>query len=197
MKDMQSFVLGLVSRLSYGDAISIVQVFEAKSDQVVEFRDSIPNLRTTGRPVRREKLMLLALRDSFAKRAKRLTDTTGMKAVVTTDILGFLRRASNYGRTRGNRKVVIVVLSDMLQSVPNLDFERDGVVPTAGWIESQRKSGLVPMLSGACMVAVGVDEGTVRATQVKRFWLDYARAAGGDLRSENYRMVMEASEIQC
>lgn len=197
MKDMQNFVSGLVKGLSYGDALSMVQVFRARSDEVVEFRDSIPALSVPGRPVRREELTLNALRDSFGRQARRLTDTVGMKSVTTTDIVGFLRRASGYAQASSNRRVVIVVLSDMLQSVPGMDFERINSIPTDTWIAGQMRDGLLPRLSGACVVAVGAEEGTPRAVRVRDFWAGYTKAAGATLKPENYRTYMESADIHC
>lgn len=197
MKDMQVFARALAARLNYGDAISMVQIFQARSDQVIEFRDTIPLLRVPGQPVRREVLTLNALRDAYGRQARRLTDTVGMRVVTTTDILGFLRRASSYARSGDGRRVVVVVLSDMLQSVPGLDFERAGEVPGTSWIETQRRDGLLPNLTGVCVAAVGVEEGTARSVRVRDFWMRYAKESGAILKAGNYRLFMTPQDIDC
>ena len=197
MRDMRRFMERLAAQLDFGDALSIVQVFQSRIDRVIEFRDSIPLPQVTSQPLRREIALRDALRQSFAQAGRKFTDTTGMKAIQTTDILGFLRRASDYSRGGGGRKVIVIVLSDMLHSTPRLSFERTADIPNSMWIAAQHRDRMLSSLDGACIVAVGAEEGSPRAVRVRDFWSAYFQTTGGVLKDRNYRAYLEPRDMDC
>ncbi len=198
MADMRQFIQGLGERLTFGDHIALVQMFQANTDLVRQVRDSTLPLRNPSTPTARERRQLESLQRTVRQRlAVSYTDTTGQKQVTSTDILGFLRRASDYARSGSRIPTTVVLLSDMLHSTSDLDMERRGGVKDAAWIEQQRKMGLIPDLRGICIAAVGGETSTPRGVSVQKFWIGYFRAAGAQFRVENYRQFMVASDISC
>ncbi len=198
MADMRQFIQELGLRLSFGDHIALVQMFQANSDLVRQVRDSTLPLKYPPTATARETRQLESLQRTVRQRLSvSYTDTTGMKQVTSTDILGFLRRASDYARSGSRIPTTVVVLSDMLHSTPELDMERRGGVKNADWIEQQRRLGLIPDLRGVCIAAIGGEIATPRGVAVQKFWTAYFTAAGAQFRAENYRRFMVPSDITC
>ena len=195
MRDMDDFMRRLAPSFDYGDAIDYVMMFQSGTDEVVERRDSMPAPKDPARPVKKDELIRTTMRNEFARRSARFTDSSGVRPQ-STDILGFLRRAGSYLRSDARRRAVIIILSDMLHSMPGLDFER-GAVPNAAWFASQQRAGMLPKLTGVCIVAVGAAEGTPLAARVRQFWMQYATHTGAVLKPEHYQRYLEPSAMDC
>jgi len=198
MTDMRKFVQEIGERLTFGDHIVLVQMFQSNTDLVRQVRDSTPPLKNPPTVTARETRQLDALRRTVRMRfAVSYTDTVGQQLITSTDILGFLRRASDYARSGTRIPSVVVLLSDMLHSTPDLDMERRGGIKDAAWIERQRSSGLIPDLRGVCIVAVGAEVTTPRGVSAQRFWTAYFKAAGAAFSTQNYRQFMAPADISC
>jgi len=198
MTDMRKFVQEIGERLTFGDHIVLVQMFQSSTDLVRQVRDSINPLKNSPYATAREARQLDALKRTVRLRfAVSYTDTVGQKLITSTDILGFLRRASDYARSGTRIPTTVVLLSDMLHSTTDLDMERRGGIKDATWIERQRSMGLIPDLGGVCIVAVGGEVTTPRGVSVQRFWTAYFQAAGAEFSVQNYRQFMAPSDITC
>jgi hypothetical protein len=195
MVDMRAFMEKLVSQADFGDQISIIEVMQDGSSRAREFRDSVPALLVDGQPTRRESLIRDALLRSYRGQARKFVDTAGVHAIRSTDLFATLRRVSNY--TSAGRRQYLILLSDMLQSTKGRSFDSAADVPDEKWMAAQQRAGMVPHLTGVCMAAVGVDDGTPRAARVKAFWMRYAKAAGASLHEKNYRASMDDAHIDC
>lgn len=197
LADMRQFLDALLQQASFGDRVDIVEVFQSPLDNVREFRDSIPALRPGRAATAREERRKRAVQAAFRSAAGVFTDTAGVSRIRHTDILGFLTRVSDYIEVDGRREPVIVLLSDMIHDTPDLNFSRASAIPSAQWIRQRVDAGLHPSLRRACIVAVGVDVGTPRATRLRQFWFEFMRAADAVLLESNYRGTMSAATLRC
>ncbi|HEY0674035.1 MAG TPA: hypothetical protein VGD27_17290, partial [Longimicrobiales bacterium] len=112
-----------------------------------------------------------------------------------TDLMATLQVAGQYVQDKGTRRPVLVIMSDMLQTVGGINFEKQPP-PGNDWIVQQKDAGLIPDLRGACVIVVGADVTTPRALQIRRFWESYFRAANA--RVEQYRLIAtDASALGC
>ena len=197
MADMRQFLQQLGEMLSYGDRVVLVQMFTSDQGLIREVRDSTLPLRNTA-PTAQEARRLDAVRRSLKMRfAVSYTDTVGQKLITSTDILGFLRRASAYARSGTRMPTTIVLLSDMLHSTRDLNMEMNGGVKGAAWVERQRTMGLIPDLQGVCIAAVGAGDSRPRDRSVRAFWTAYFKAAGARFDDRNYRPFMAPSDVDC
>lgn len=195
MHDMAEFVRQLTPLFEFGDAVDYMAMLRSDTDEVTEQRGTIQLPRDPARPLRRDLAIRDAMRQLFQQNASQFTSPTGQRPK-STDILGFLRRAGAYLRSDTGRRGVIFILSDMLHSVPGLDFEQ-GVIPGDAWFAVQKRDGLLPKLSGACIVAVGAAEGTPLASRVRQFWMRYAKETDAVLKTEHYQRFLEPAAVNC
>ncbi|MBA3852996.1 MAG: hypothetical protein C0503_01195 [Gemmatimonas sp.] len=197
LADMRQFLDALLQQASYGDRVEIVEVLQSPLDNVRQFRDSIPALRSGQAPSNREERRKRAVQSAFRSAAQVFTDTAGISRIRHTDIFAFLTRVSDYIEPASGRETLLILLSDMIHDTPELNLSRSNAIPGATWIRQRADAGLVPSLRGACFVAVGVDVGTPRAARLKQFWFDYMRTAGAIVVDGNYRGTMSAANLRC
>jgi hypothetical protein len=77
-------------------------------------------------------------------------------------------------------------------------MERDGGIPTAGWIDVRRSANRLPEMHGVCVVVAGAASKTQREAMIRDFWVRYFAAAGTSLEPTNYRaFVPDAVELRC
>ena len=186
----------LVKELSYGDRLVVLQV----KDEGVSAADRGRSL-TAPMPRNRRKVLSSDRRklDAFHKTAVQMTreviDPAKSRSLHNTDLLATLQIAGQYVQDKGTRRPVIVIMSDMLQTVGGINFEKEAP-PGPQWIARQRAAGLIPDLAGACVIVVGADVSTTRALEIRRFWESYFRAANA--RVEQYRlMATDAGALGC
>ena len=197
MKDARQFVTTLVPTLTYGDEFTIMETFRANTDSVRQWRGAIPSLAVPGSPRPKERRTLETFVSAARLVTRPYTDTTGQRLIQSTDIIGSIWRAADYARSGASKRTVLILLSDMLNSTPSLEMERRSGVPAQSWIDRQRAQGLLPDLSGVCVVAVGGEAGTPRGVAVQRFWTAYFMASGAKLDARNYRTYMQPGDISC
>ncbi len=71
-------------------------------------------------------------------------------------------------------------------------MEHSKRMPQTSWVDAQKKLGLIPKLSGACVVVVGADATTRDGAKVRDFWQSYFTTAGANLSPANYRATPPA-----
>jgi hypothetical protein len=197
MREMQQFATALTDLIGHGDEFTIIETFRARSDSVRQWRGSLKPLRVPPTVLPSERRSLQSFRGTARYFALKLTDTTGHKAITSTDIIGLLRRVAEYARSGDPKRTVVVLLSDMRQSTPDLDMDRPGQIPNQAWVDKQRASGLIPEVAGACIVAVGAPIASPRDLAVRRFWTSYFGAARARFDEAQYRTFMTPGDIKC
>ena len=176
----------LVTRLSFGDRLVVIPVREKGVTAARSGRSlTAPERKNAKRILASDKRQLGAFHTTAKQMTREVIDPAKSKALTNTDVLATLRLSSEYLQDRGARKPVLVVLSDMLQTV-GVNFEK-GAPPGKEWIERQKSAGLIPDLQGACVIVVGADVSTTRGLQIKAFWDAYFRAANA--RVQQYRLI--------
>ena len=181
----------LVTQLSYGDRLVVLQVRDkgvSAADRGRSLTAPVPSSRKVLSSDRRK---LQAFHKTAVQMTREVVDPAKSKALQNTDLLATLQIAGPYVQDKGTRRPVIVIMSDMLQTVGGVNFEKSAP-PGPEWIARQQASGLIPDLRGACVIVVGADVTTPRALQIRRFWEGYFRAANA--RVEQYRLLATDAE---
>lgn len=193
---MDQFVSHVLRALSFGDRVVVLR---AASDGI---RTSAPPVPVEmplpqygGAPDENDTMALDATRKTVETRAHTLvaTRTSG-----GTDLFASLHQAGELVRQAGGRHSTVVLISDMLQCTRSLCIEGNTPVPTAAWIQAQKRSELVPDLRGSCIVVVGADATTQHGVQVRQFWKQYFHAAGTSLDDARYvHGITDSSLLRC
>ena len=124
------------------------------------------------------------LRDATAY-LRAFADPTGRDEIMGTDILSTLHDLAEEFRVRNDTRKTLYLFSDMLQSTDVIEME-GGSVPSANWIAGAAREGIVPDLTGVCIVVVGARVDTRAGQRVKTFWKNYFEATGATLLDANY-----------
>src|SRR5262249_31054215 len=114
------------------------------------------------------------------------------RPVMHTDILTTLSIASE--RIDDGKRNELIILSDMLQSSKEFEFEHVMRMPSSDWITEQKQRGLVRPLYGACVLAVGADPSTREGVVIREFWQKYFEASNATLSTKNYRTTPPSSD---
>jgi len=130
---------------------------------------------------------LVAEQESVRNAFKVLSELPPGDKVLHTDLFTTLNLSGEYAHDFSTRRTTIILLSDMLQSSNGIEMEHLKRMPQAGWVDTQKGMGLIPKLSGACIVVVGADATTLEGARIRDFWQSYFSAAGTNLLAANYR----------
>lgn len=198
IEQARSLVEGVIQRMSYGDAIAIVETFRSGSDSVGSWTDSIPRERRPGAPTGSEQHRLA----QFKQRAVTIAGSFvhPPRPASSTDILALVQRASDYARAAQlhGRSTTLLVVSDMMNYTGELRMTSAGSVPAEAWISSRKAQGLIPALPGVCVAVSGADVSSQRGIAVRNFWQGYFKAAGANFSPDRYRKLMlDAGEASC
>ena len=195
VREHAALASALAGRLAYGDRLVVIPVREkgvtaARAGRTV----TAPDLKDGKKVLASDKRRLTAFHSTAVRMTREVIDPEKSKALSNTDLFATLQFASEYAKDRGSRKPILVILSDMLQTV-GVNFEK-GAPPGSAWIAQQKNAGLIPDLSGACVIVIGADATTPHGLKVKAFWEGYLRAANA--RVQQYRLVAtDAGELGC
>jgi hypothetical protein len=114
-----------------------------------------------------------------------------------TDLFATFHSVSDRVIQAADRTTTLVLMSDMLQCASGICME-DGAIPDPAYIASLQSSGMLPDLSGTCVVVVGADASTPAGQRVREFWIAYFKAAGAELRREKYSyQLTSAKNLAC
>lgn len=189
---------GVIDRMTHGDRVVLVETYQAGTDAARQWTDSIPALRRPPEALPSERRRAAEFRDDAKGTAAAFLDPERAKQIRSTDVFGTLARAADYARAARGRRTTVLLLSDMIQSTPEVNMERAGSVPGAAWIAGRRAQDRLPDLRGVCVVVAGADVRTARGATVREFWRRYFAATGADFQDANYRnMIADAAEVRC
>src|SRR5687767_13527208 len=196
LREHAALASALVSRLSFGDRLVVLQVRDKGLSAADRGRSlTAPQPKNAKKILASDRRQLSAFHKTAVQMTKEVIDPRKSAVLTNTDLLATLQIAGQYFQDRGVRKPVLVIMSDMLQTVGDFNFER-AAPPDNEWVQKQKEGGLIPDLRGACVVIVGADVTTPRALQIRRFWEEYLRAANA--RVEQYRLIAaDASALGC
>lgn len=180
----ERFVDTLIDHMRYGDRLLILQMYEAGVNEgkaeldltLAKAPDSV--ILDQDKQLQTDRDGLKEPVHIFFGRAQRAT-------VMHTDILTTLSIASE--KISDDKKNELIILSDMLQSSQEFEFEHLKHMPPPNWIAEQKLEGLVRPLYGACVLVVGGDPSTHEGVVVRDFWEKYFEASNAVLNTRNYR----------
>jgi hypothetical protein len=194
-KELLDRVLGT---LSFRDRVVLIEMHEANGGGRERWADTMPAARRPTKPTAADREALENAVRAARAVAPVFFDSTRVGHVRTTDVFGTLRTVAEYQRDAGDRQPVLVMLSDMLHSMPGMEMSHAGSVPALSWIERKQQEGTLPRLDDACVIVVGADYSTQHLARVRQFWMDYFAAAGAHLPERNYRRtITPGAPLEC
>ena len=180
----ERFMDTIIDHMNYGDRVLVLQMYEegvneAKGDLDLSLIKPSESLTLD------EKEELKTARNVLKEPVHLFFQRSQGRAVVHTDILTTLSIASE--NIADGERNELIVLSDMLQSSKEFEFEHLKRMPPPGWITKRKQQGLVRPLYGACVIAVGADPSTREGVTIMEFWQKYFEASNATLSTKNYR----------
>ena len=174
----------VIDRMNYSDRLVILQMYEAGVNEARTDLD-VSLTKPTDSLALDENEELKTTRNDLKEPVHLFLARAQTGPVMHTDILTTLSIASE--KISEGKRNELVILSDMLQSSKEFEFEHLKRMPPPGWIAQRTQQGLVRPLYGACVVAVGVDPSTHEGVVVREFWQKYFEASNATLSTRNYR----------
>ena len=186
----------IIGGLGFGERIVVLQVHHSgRSDGARRWASEMPRPANPAIPTPVDQQSLTRTRSAAALAATALFDSTRPNR---TDLIATLFDVSDMIRGSQASPSRIIVLSDMLQSTPEMNMENGGAASADGWLQEKKRQGLLPDLASACVVVVGGDRSTEAGARVFRFWQGYFSAAGAELKPSNYRYTaMGGNGLSC
>jgi hypothetical protein len=187
----------IIGELAFGERIVVLQVHHAgRSDGARRWTTEMPTPANAAAPTPVDLQSLNRTRSAAALAATELFDSARPNR---TDLVATLFDASDVIRGSRGTHARIIMLSDMMQSTPELDMENGrGASAAEEWLRERKRQDLLPDLARACIVVVGGDRSTETGARAFRFWQQYFAAAGAELKSSNYRYsAMGGRGLRC
>jgi hypothetical protein len=190
----QQFVHVLVDQMTYGDRLVVLEMYEEGVkdqknvlDMVISKSEDVTSLD--------EKERLESSRKGVKDAIDLFVQESLKKPILHTDILTTLSIASE--KLSPETHNCLVVLSDMLQSSSEFEFEHLRRMPSSLWINETNKQGLIRPLYGSSVVVVGADPSTREGVIVREFWRQYFAASNASLGLQNYRTTPPSEASMC
>jgi hypothetical protein len=181
---------GIVDDLMANDQVVLLRVAGtgAQAD-VVPRTQTMPHIKGR-KPTKSEQIRLDHAREGIrAEFEKFMSENEGLK-IRDTDLITTVSRIRDLVLDGENRETTLVVLSDMIQDAAGQNYSRMRDIPTQLWIEQRQAQHLIPDLRQVCVTAVGADATNAIGVARREFWQNYFHAAGADLATDNYRLMM-------
>lgn len=178
-----------IRKLDHGDRIAAHELLQLSLDEPPKrWSETVPQRQWQEMAMSRDS----TIRARFLQDAQDylivFTDTTGRSEIDGTDILSTMHDVAADLRAAPNRKAVLYVFSDMLQSNRTIDMEGLRRMPPSSWISQQSSKGTLPDLAGLCVVVIGARVDNDASQRVKSFWDEYFEATGASMTDRNYTL---------
>jgi hypothetical protein len=187
LKEDQDFVRQISKRLSFGDRITLVQMQqEGLRDHAQPWSTTMPQRQDANFQSRRDTEALASKQNGIALVTGGFFKKAQAGKVVHTDIFATLHIVGEIEQAAGERKIELLILSDMLQSTKGVEMEHAAIMPRKDWLNKQKHMGALPHLDGTCVVVVGADASDGAGIKVRNFWEEYFKASGATLKTQDY-----------
>lgn len=180
----ERYIETLIDRMNYGDRLLIVPMYEAGVNEAKGDLD-LSLAKPSSSLALDETQELTTARNDLKDPVHIFFTRAQTSPVMHTDILTTLSIASE--QISDAKRNELIILSDMLQSSKEFEFERLKRMPTPDWVDKRKQEGLIRPLYGACVVAIGADPSTHEGIAVRDFWRKYFEASNATLTLRNYR----------
>jgi hypothetical protein len=186
----------IIEGLNFGERVVVLQVHHAgRGDGARRWTSAMPMPANPAAPTPVDRQALNRTRSAAALAATALFDSIRPNR---TDLIATLFDAADVIRGGPPSQPRIIVLSDMLQSTPDLNMENGGLGSADAFLRDRKNQGVMPDLAQTCVVVVGGDRSTQTGARVFRFWQDYFAASGARLEPSNYRYTaLGAQALRC
>lgn len=142
------------------------------------------------------------LRQRLGRIAKTASDLLNdqTRKINRTKILDSMQLAERVFHTYTRAKKVLVIFSDMIEASDRYNFLKQPLNESERRriIAAEKNQRLLPDLAGVCVYVVGAavsDQRTSLAFEnIESFWIEYFRAAGGDLTKDRYGALLSFGE---
>jgi hypothetical protein len=178
-----------LDELDHGDRVAAMQLLQLSlAEPPRRWAQSVPDRELADHEIMRDSVS----RSRFLQDAKILltqfSDSVGRENIDGTDILSTLHDVGEELRAYRDHETILYLFSDMLQSNRAIDMEGLRQMPPAGWVAEADAQGMLPDLTGLCVMVVGARVDTRVAQQVKAFWSEYFQTTGATLLDRNYTL---------
>lgn len=196
--EARQYLEGVVDALSHGDRLVLLEMYRTGSrDSVGRFVQDMPEPIRPGAVTSYDRRELDAARRGVLNALPIFFDPDLVRSIPTTDIFTTLHMAAEHLHDAGQRDKQLLILSDMLQSTLDFEFEAARRMPRPGWVAAQRREHLLPSLEDTCVIVIGADHTTPEGQRVRQFWVDYFEATGAALDAGNYRLRAPTDPVDC
>ncbi len=178
-----------IRKLNYGDRIAAHELLQLSLDEPPKrWSETVPQRRWQELAMSRDSTIRARFLQDAQDYLVIFTDTTGRSEIDGTDILSTMHDVAADLRAAPNRKAVLYVFSDMLQSNRTIDMEGLRRMPSSSWVSQESSKGTLPDLAGLCIVVIGARVDNDASQRVKHFWDQYYEATGATLIARNYTL---------
>lgn len=178
-----------IDELEHGDRIGAMQLLQLSlAEPPKRWSQQVPEREFEGRQIASDSAGLARFKVDAKAYLRPFSDPAGREDINGTDILSTLHDVGEELRAYADHHATLYLFSDMLQSNRQIDFEGLRAMPPDGWIEEAADKGMLPDLTGLCVVVVGARVDTEGFQRVKNFWQDYFAATGARLMDHNYML---------
>lgn len=180
-----------VEALDHGDRVAAVEVLKRSlSEPRRRWSQKVPEREYKGDEyIRRDSLSLERFLADARVYLRSFTDTADRGGYRNTDIFSTLHDVEAEIRAYPDRRPILYVFSDMLQSDDRIEMEGLRNMPDDGWVQQRDEAGRLPDLEGVCVYVAGARTDTWASQQVRSFWRDYFEATGAELGGYTLRPV--------
>jgi len=190
----QHFVDALVDHMNFDDRLIMLEMYEGNVQEAKKPLD-VPLSRRDDSTSLEQNDDLNSARKGLKTAVNLFFDASLKRRALHTDILTTLSIASE--SISPDRHNCLVLLSDMLQSSKELEFEHLRRIPPPEWIDERHKEGLIRPLYGSVVVVAGADPSTREGVIVRDFWEKYFEKSNASLKPENYRTTPPSDASVC
>lgn len=110
-----------------------------------------------------------------------------------TDIFSSLQLAEKVFKSYKDCNYVLVLLSDMVESTREYDFDKETLTPKRcdEIIDQKEKKGEIPDLNGVKVYVIGANYKTPeKFNEIQKFWLKYFKQCKANLSDNNYNSAL-------
>jgi hypothetical protein len=190
----RQFVHVLVDQMTYGDRLVVLEMYEEGVNDEKNVLD-MPISKSEDVTSLEEKERLEGARKGVKDAIDLFFQGSLQKPILHTDIITTLSIVSEKLSPESHN--CLVLLSDMLQSSKEFEFEHLRRMPSSLWINEAKKQGLIRPLYGSSVVVVGADPSTHEGVMVREFWQQYFAASNASLNLQNYRTTPPSEASAC
>ncbi|MFO7587025.1 MAG: hypothetical protein R6X22_03040 [Gemmatimonadota bacterium] len=178
-----------IRKLDHGDRIAAHELLQLSlAEPPKRWSETVPKRQWQEQAIARDSIVRVRFLQDAQDYLVAFTDTSDRAGINGTDILSTMHDVAADLQAAPNRKAVVYIFSDMLQSHRVIDMEGLRKMPPPGWVKEQVAIGTLPKLTGLCVVVVGARVDTEAAQRVKAFWDEYFEATGATLFDRNYTL---------